>query len=186
MSDTNMTEPAELRQAYDKAKADLASAQTELRNFKAEVTFEKAGLTPKHAELFLAANPDTEVTPEVVKTFADEYGLQPQVTDGTAPSEEGTQPQHVPEGGSPPAVERTLQSGPQEASRSLADIQEAAGSPQGTFAQAQPARMNQDQFQLLLKTNPDEAARAYAEGRVERNERNVQADLLVSKGVINQ
>lgn len=58
----------------------------ELRTFKADFeasqkkqsvskTFGELGLTEKHAELFLKANPEAEVTAEVVQKFAEEYGL---------------------------------------------------------------------------------------------------------------
>jgi hypothetical protein len=44
--------------------------------------------------------------------------------------------------------------------------------------------MSQAEFQKLLASNPQEAAKAYAEGRAPRNEANVQADQLAQKGII--
>ncbi len=183
MSDTGQAmEPKELREAFDRTKAELAQARSELRSFKTEVTFKEQGLTPKHAQLFLAANPDAEVTPEVVQNFAAEYGLTPATKQEPAPpANDG----HLPADGSPPAVERTLADGPQRTSNEqLASLQGAAGTPSGSFASADPAKMSQEQFQQLLQTNPSEAAKAYAEGRVERHKDNVQADWLAAKGII--
>lgn len=184
MSDTGQgMEPKELREAFEKTKAELNQAKAELRSFKTEVTFKEQGLTPKHAQLFLAANPDAEVSPEIVQNFAAEYGLQPANTEEAVPArqEEG----HLPADGSPPAVERTLADGPRPVSdQTLASLQGAAGTPAGSFASADPAKMSQDQFQSLLQTNPSEAAKAYAEGRVERHKDNVQADWLAAKGII--
>lgn len=182
MSDTDVSmEPKELREAYDRQVEQNAALQAEFRTFKTGVIFEQQGLTSKHAELYLAANPEGEASPEAVKTFAAEYGLQPIVADpAPVASAEG----HLPADGSPPAVERSLTDGPQAAPAALASLQGAAGTPQASFASASPAKMTQAEFQKLLESNPAEAAKAYAEGRVPRNEANVQADHLAAKGII--
>lgn len=168
-----MTEPApeapkELRDARDraveraeKAEADALAAQSELRQFKAQTTFEKQGLTPKHADLFLKANPEAEVTVEAVTDFAHEYGLHP-----AAPSED------------PPPVEPNPDAG-------AAALAGAGGSPTGGAAPAAQAKMSRADFEQLLATNPQQAAELYAQGQVERNPRNVQARELVSKGIID-
>lgn len=184
MSDTDTSmEPKELREAYDRVRADLAAKTQELRQFKTEVTFKEQGLTPKHAQLFLAANPDAEISPEIVQNFAAEYGLQP--AQAASPAPEPAPEGHLPADGGTPPVERSLADGPQPVpDASLANLQGAAGTPAGQFAQAQPAVMSGAEFQKLLATNPQEAAKAYTEGRAPRNEANVQADQLAEKGII--
>ena len=49
--------------------------ETEQKVAGASKSFEKYGLTQKHAELFLKLNPETEVSDEVIKGFAAEYSL---------------------------------------------------------------------------------------------------------------
>jgi hypothetical protein len=183
VSDTQTKEPADLRAAYDALKAEHSKLQREYTGYKAETTFKEAGLSAKHAELYLATNPDGDISPDTVKAFAEEYGLQPAQAPAApqpAPAAEG----HLPADGSPPAVERTLSDGAQPADAALAQVAAAAGSPQATIGAAAPGKMSRTEFQRLLETNPSAAAQAYAEGRVERNERNVQADSLQDKGFI--
>ena len=181
MSD-NMMEPAELRQAYDRAVAGQAAAESELRSFKTETHFEKQGLTAKHAELYLATNPDGDVTAETVAAFATEYGLSP-----AAIPQPPTDPAHMPADGGTPPVERTLVNGPATpVDANLASVAGAAGTPASVLGSALPAKMNRAEFTKLLQTNPEQAAQAYAEGRVERHEANVTADHLVNKGVITR
>lgn len=169
MSDetTNTPEaPKDLRDARDRALAEAEAARSEaqaaraeLRQFQASVTFERAGLTAKHADLFLKANPDAEVTTEAVSDFAHEYGL----TGVAAEVKEET-----PDPGA-----------------GLTGLGGAAGSSmQGSAPAAQPV-MSAEDFDTLLKTNPEEAAKAYAEGRAPRNAANVQARRLVEKGIID-
>jgi len=173
----------ELREAHDRAVAERDQIAAEFKTFQATVTFKEAGLTQKHAELYLRANPDGEVTPDAVKSFAEEYGLAPQVAPPANPDSG-----HLPADGSPPPVERTLADGPQTppVDRSLASLAGAGGTPEAQAAQAAPARMDRREFESLLKENPEAAAQAYREGRVQRHERNVQADQLVAKGEINR
>lgn len=173
-------EPADLRAAYDALKAEHSELQSQYKGLQTEIQFEKQGLNPSQAKLFLASNPDADVTAESVKAFAEEYNLVPVEQSAPAAAEPPAEPVHG-EGGEPPAVERTLQGGPQS---NLASFADAAGSPQADAGAAAPAQMSQEEFQKLLESNPEEAARAYAEGRVARNSQNVQADELQSKGMI--
>lgn len=165
MSDSQPKEPADLRAAYDALKAEHTALQSEYTSFKATTTFKEAGLSAKHAELYLAANPDGDISTESVAAFAKEYGLQPAAP--AAPPAEA--PDAAP--AAPPVP-------------SMAGMADAAGSPQAQAGAAAPAKMSKDEFERLLVDNPQAAAQAYAEGRVERNPRNVQADDLVAKGVI--
>jgi hypothetical protein len=169
MEDENTT-PKDLREAYDRAEArateaELAAktAKDELRQFQAQVTFEKQGLTPKHADLFLKTNPDAEVTQDAVHAFVEEYGLAP--APAAVPAEDA------------PATPAGI---PQ-----LNAFQEAGGSGTQGSAPAAAPKMSKADFQKLLETNPQEAAKAYVEGRTERNELNVVARDLVAKGIID-
>lgn len=168
MTDENQT-PKDLREALDRAEARTAeaekvaqAAQSQLRTFQAQVTFEKQGLTPKHADLFLKTNPDAEVTPDAVQAFVEEYSLAPA---SPAPAEEA-QPKPA---GNP----------------SLSAFQEASGGGTQGHAPVASPKMSKQDFEKLLETNPQEAAKAYMEGRTERNELNVQARDLVAKGIID-
>lgn len=169
MSDENMETPKDLREALARAEARAAeaektanAAQSELRQYKATVTFEKSGLLPKHAELFLKANPDAEVTPEAVSDFAHEYGL---VTEAAPPSTE--EPKS--EGGNP----------------ALSAFQNAGGGgTEGAAPAAQP-KMSREEFDALLASNPAAAAEAYVKGTAPRNSLNTQARDLVNKGIID-
>ena len=168
MSESTM-EPAQLREAYDRAIAAQAAAESELRSFKTETHFEKQGLTAKHAELYLATNPDGDVTAETVSAFATEYGLSPAAT-----PQPPADPAHMPADGGTPPVERTLVDGPAKpVDASLASVGGAAGTPASVLGSALPAKMSRSEFNKLLQSNPEEAARAYSEGRVERHEANV-------------
>lgn len=179
MSDTDTSmEPKELREAYDRQVAQTKALEAEFRTFKTSVFFKEQGLTPKHAELYLAANPNGEISPEAVQTFAAEYGLQP-----AAPAPAKAEEERYDSEGSTPPLETIFTTGP-ETKPELASLQGAAGTPQAAFASAAPMKMTQAEFQKLLKQNPAEAAKAYAEGRVPRNEQNVQADQLAAKGII--
>tara|TARA_Y100001970_G_C14083932_1_gene776239 strand:- start:433 stop:927 length:495 start_codon:yes stop_codon:yes gene_type:complete len=105
-----------LREALDKAKADNNTLQEqfnqvsgELKGMKAKEAFRAGGYQDSHAELFLKANPDADITNETVSEFVTSYNLSPQsapveqsaglsdmgqVADNTSPSVVGT-----PEGG---------------------------------------------------------------------------------------
>ena len=170
-------EPKELREALERSQAAETKAVSELREYKAGVLFKDAGLQPKHAELFLKTNPDAEVTAETAAAFADEYSLAPvQVPASDAPKA-GEEAKPVEGAPVTPAAA--------PADAGLAAMGEAAGSAKGGTVPAVVAKMSNEAFQELLATNPAEAAKAYTEGRVERNSLNVQADQLVQKGIIN-
>lgn len=168
--------PTELREAHDRAIETRDQAIAELRTYKAGVLFKDAGLEPKHAELFLKTNPDAEVTAETAEAFATEYSLQP--AQAPAPKEEAPK-----EGAAPITADAKPLTTPADAGMSA--LEGAGGSIQAGATPAAVAKMSNEDFTLLLATNPAEAAKAYQEGRVQRNSLNVQADLLVQKGIID-
>ena len=164
--------PAELREARDRAveraaeaEARAAEAEAKYRNLSAQTAFKEVGLSEKHAELFLKANPEADITAEAVSDFAHEYSLV-------------TQP--APENDEQPAREPAPN--PDLGAAAFAG---AAGSSTAGSAPPADAKMSQEDFQVLLATNPSAAAQAYQEGRVERNAQNVQAREMVQKGIID-
>ena len=161
MTDETNEAPKELREALDRANARADEAESGLKQFQAQTFFEKAGLGEKQASLFLQANPEVAITEEAVGTFIKEYGFQPPATAETPPPE-----------GTPPA------------DAGLGSLSNAGGAAQGAAPAAQP-KMSKTDFDKLLVDNPQEAAKAYVEGRVERNPANVQARDLVKKGIID-
>ena len=185
MSEENKTEGIEeVRAAYDRKSAEYDGIVAEFKQYKAGVVFEAQGFNAKQADLFLAQYPDAEVNPETVATFAAEFGLAAtEVSEAAELSKQEAQG-HLPTDGSPPPVERTLIDGPKPADGALASLQGAAGTPAATIGSALPTKMSQSEFQALLVSNPDEAAKAYSEGRAPMNDANVQADQLRSKGII--
>lgn len=64
----------------------LKAYDAEKRDAKVLEAFTTAGLTDKQAKLFSKLNPDTvDVTPDTIKSFAEEYGYElPATSDGAA------------------------------------------------------------------------------------------------------
>jgi len=159
-------EPKDLRDAYERANARAAEAEeaatkaiTDLREFKATTLFGNE----KHADLFLAKNPEAEITPEVVADFVKDYGLQPASTEPVTPVD-------------PPK---------EDPGAALGTLGGAAGSAEaGSAPPAQP-KMSKEDFEQLLQTNPQAAAEAYVSGIAPRNAQNVTARELVTKGIID-
>lgn len=153
-----------LRESRDSAIAERDEARAELREFKATTMFTGNGLTEKHAELFLKTNPEADITPDVVKTFADEYGLAVQAQEG------GQEP--------PPEAKKE---NPDSGAAALAG---AAGSSTAGSTPAEQAKISRADYEKLLESNPSEAAKLFVEGRVETHPLNVQARQLRDRGII--
>lgn len=155
--------PKELRDALERATARAEAAETGLKQFQAATFFDQAGLGEKQAQLFLQANPEAEITKEAVTSFIEEYGFS---TAEPAPVAQ------------PPSNEPPVEA-------PLSEFQRAAGSTAGSGTPAAQPVMSPEDWSKLLVDNPQEAAKAYVEGRAPRNEANVQARELVEKGIIN-
>ncbi len=157
-------EATELRKAYDTMKAQLETISTQYTQLLATTTFEKSGLNPKHAELFLKVNGDQPITVEAAKKFAEDYNLV------TAPA--GT-----------PA---TATPAPANTSTNLASLSGAATPPQGVGGGTpQGPKMSQGEFQKMLQNDKAGALKAYAEGRVQHAEGNQLAQQAVKEGLIS-
>lgn len=143
----------QLRDALKAAQRELKEAKKELaplREFKttfeteqkvagAAKSFEKFGLTPKHAELFLKLNPETEVSDDIIKNFATEYSLPLKSSDDNEESLEAGLPSNTP------------------------------FVPADAGVDAEGGFMNRDQLDALYKTNPQKALQVLKSGRVRWN-----------------
>lgn len=152
--------PAELREAYETGQKELKKLQKQVdtlshenRKFQAMEAFREAELSPNLADLFVATNPEAEITADAATAFAATYGLtatgEPQVE-----SEEGT-----PEGGA---------GGGSTDGREGLEQLARAGSGQGGGGQppASEKVLTRDEFLKLQSENAPAAAQALAEGRV--------------------
>lgn len=93
---------ADLRKAYKARDRQVKALEKELeplrefktqveaerRNVALETVFKEVGLSPKHAVLFSKVNPEAEITPEVVQSFAAEYDLITQTGEGVQAPEQ--------------------------------------------------------------------------------------------------
>ena len=165
MSDNEATngDTKGLREAYDAKDAELKALRAEHAQLLATTTFEKSGLNPKHAELFLRVNGDQPITVEAAKKFAEDYGLNAV----PAPAE--------------PAPAAPAQA-PQNTN--LASMSGAATPPAGGSNTPQGAKMSQAEFQKLYQNDQAAAVKAYTEGRVEHAEGNPIVAEAKQKGLI--
>lgn len=141
---------AELKQAKD----GQAQAESKARLFEAKDVFRSQGYNPVHAELYVGANPEGDITPESVDQFAGQYNLAPA---------EG-----APEGG-----ERSSNDSDDNADAGLAGMGRAgSGSGEGGAAAAGTEPMTHREWMDLNKRDPDAAREALRKGRVESREGN--------------
>lgn len=98
MSDEGLDQ---VRAQLDQVTKDLKKAQTEAadlltknRKLEAQNAFRDAELSPSLADLFVAVQPEAEITVEAAKTFAETYGVQGLAPEGSGEGsgEGGTTP----------------------------------------------------------------------------------------------
>jgi len=176
------TAPADLREAYDRATARVTELEAENRGLKLDNVFKDARV-PKASQSLYSGD---DITVEAVTEWANFHGIPvaPEAAPVTAPTTEPAPA--LTEDGRAPAVEKIMGTGPTPEDAGLASMAAAAGSHEATAAQALPSKMSHQQFTKMLE-NPDthdQAVQAYAEGRVDRNDGNVQADQMKAKGLI--
>jgi hypothetical protein len=166
-SQEQLSGPEELRKAYKALQRELKQLQEQYEALRQQHTVtvvqqaaRELGLSEKHADLFLRTYTGDEVSVDAVRAFAEEYNLLPsknpaqtQPTPGVQNSEGSLQGQV---GGT-----ETVPPPPATFGRAGSTMTGTAvpGAEQGT--------MSFTDFQRLLADNPAEAARVYAEGRVE-------------------
>jgi hypothetical protein len=181
MTEKQENGPAELREALERVTARAETAEAELRGLKISTAFEKAQVPAAAASLYTGE----DTTPKAIAAWANAHGIQVGEAPTVAPKPEPVS--DLPEDGRAPAAERILSTGPTaEADPGLASMAAAAGSHEAVAGQAMPARMSHQEFTQMLSdpATHDQAVRAYAEGRVERHEQNVQADQMKAKGLL--
>lgn len=142
----------DIRRAYRKLEKDhkaLLAETEELRTFKSErviaerneqvgAAFKEVGLNEKHAKLWAALNPDTEVSSKAVAEWAVEYGL----------AEEGSL--QAPAGEEPPATDApsfrpTTGASPVAAQMSPAELKDLyARDPQAALAAIQRGKVSKE------------------------------------------
>lgn len=155
-----------LRKAYDSQKVAYEALQVQYSQLLASTTFEKAGLNPKHAELFLKVNGDQPITAEAAKKFAEDYNLQVASQEPVSTETPAAQP---------------LSNTP------LASLAGAGTQPSGAGAGSpQGPKLSQAEFQKLYINNKAEALKAYTEGRVEHASGNPIVQDAVNAGLIAQ
>lgn len=138
-----------LEKKVSSLETDLSSAQGDLRVRDARDAFRVAGYDPRQGDLFAASNPDAEITPENVQSFADQYNLSA-VAEAT-PSD----------GGEPtPEVES-------DSAELAAMAGSGSRSGEGGAGGAASEPMSRAQWQQLYATDPAAAKAAIASGRVE-------------------
>lgn len=86
----------ELKSAQDAA----AAAESKARLYEAKDTFREAGYNPVHAQLFVSANPEGEITQDSVVEFADQYNLAPVEQEGESGGTDGSESNEGSEGSS--------------------------------------------------------------------------------------
>lgn len=81
-------EAKESKKELEELRAFRTEYENEQKISTSAKSFEKFGLTQKHAELFHKVNPDGDVTDDAIKAFAEEYALPfkaPEPVDGDEP-----------------------------------------------------------------------------------------------------
>jgi hypothetical protein len=182
---TDQQAPADLREAYDRATARVTELEKENRGLKIDTVFKEARVSKASAALYTG----DDITVEAVTEWASSHGIP--IAEAAAPAvAPAADPAagKLPEGGRAPAAERIMGEGPVvlPPNEAASSIVSAAGSHEATTGAALPNKMSHGEFTKMLAdpSTHDAAMKAYIEGRVERNEGNVQADQMQRKGII--
>ena len=150
------TDVPDLRAQADKLTKDLAKSQEALvaeqvktRGFAARDAFVDAGYEPKFADLYVAAEPEGELTAEAIKVWTGTFGLEPE----EAPAGEGK------------AGDSKVTEAP--GSTALADLGRGGSSAEGGAGSSTTDKMiTVQEWQQLTKTDPGAAREAVANGNV--------------------
>jgi hypothetical protein len=139
--------------AFEKQVAELSEFKTQVTAARKAETLKSAGLTEKHAALFLKVNGDVEVTPEGIQAFVTEYEL-PVASAGSPPEESVVQ--------TPAAFEdgQIRELTPQAPVPGFAPTP-VAGQP------SQRVITELDEAQALAVSNPNEYMRLKEAGRIQ-------------------
>lgn len=155
--------PAELRDALENAQKELkkltkanSDLTAENRKLMAKEVFREADLSPNAADLFVAANPEADITVDAVVEFAKNYGIgNVEAADDGDDEGDGASGDGEGEGSGSDGTE------------GLSGFARA-GSGQGGSGQPPTTgkTMTRDEFLTAQRDNPALAQKALAEGRV--------------------
>lgn len=137
-----------LKASQDKTKeleTQLTESNAALKQFQAKETFRSNGYSETHADLFVKANPNVDVTPEAIQEFVTAYDLKPQAQQQV--NTEGMQ---------------DLSGVAQKPSDSISQM--------GT---AETAQMTKAEYKKLLASDPTAAHEALVQGRVTLRDDNI-------------
>jgi hypothetical protein len=146
--------PEEAREQIDSLTKDLKSTQAELetamqvnREHDVKDGFASGGFDPKFADLYMAANPEGDITADAISEWAGTYGIEPSTDNQSTPS---TEPVTDP-------------------STTGLDTMGRGGSNPGGSGQppATEKTMPIQEWQDLYARDPDAAKQAMEDGRVE-------------------
>lgn len=153
MSDETPTQLRDAKEAAEKLakklEKQLADVSGELRTMKASSAFSEAGLSGDLAQLYLAANPEAEeIDAAAAKSFAEQYGISTPAADPQTDDDET--------GSVDPPNTDGLENMARAGSRTGGDGQ----------APASTKFLTRSEFLQLQRSDPTQAQKALAEGRV--------------------
>lgn len=137
-----------LKASQDKAKeleTQLTESNAALKQFQAKETFRSNGYSETHADLFVKANPDVDVTPEAIQEFVTAYDLKPQ-----AQQQVNT-----------------------EGMKDLSGVAQKPSDSISQMGTAETAQMTKAEYKKLLASDPTAAHEALVQGRVTLRDDNI-------------
>jgi hypothetical protein len=156
MSEETIPQMRETIERLSKDKAGLqkenSELQTQVRVRDAREAFRTAGYEPSQGDLFVAANPDGEITVESVNEFATQFKIQPAESSG---------------GGDGGSNEEDPASQEPAGSTNLAPASGGGSRPGDSAGSATEQTMTRAEYMELAATDPAAARAAVASGRVE-------------------
>lgn len=166
--------PSQLREQIDALNKDLGKAKKtaedalkENRSLKARDAFRDATLSPELADLFVAVNPEGDITAESAKEFAEKYGVGAiQAVDDAGGTDETPKPQPNTDG-----LDQLDRAG--------------SGAGQGGQQTAGDQTMSVTEYVELLRKDKVAASEALAKGRVRMREDNPMVRSRASMGDVN-
>jgi hypothetical protein len=137
-----------LKASQEKTKElenQFAEVNAQLKQFQAKDAFRSNGFAETHADLFVKANPDAEITPEAIQEFVTAYDLKPQPK--TQASNQGM--------------------------KELSGVAQKPSDSIGQMGTAETAQMTKTEYKKLLASDPTAAHEALVQGRVQLREDNI-------------
>jgi len=142
-----------LKASQDKTKeleSQFAEVNSQLKQFQARDTFRSNGFSETHADLFVKANPEAEITNETIQEFVNAYDLKPQVQK---------------------EVNNT-------GMNSLSSVAQKPNDNLSQIGTAETQQLTKAEYKKLQNSDPTAAHEALIQGRVQLREDNVLGDSL--------